>query len=465
MYKIRNMAIIVFCLAISSSACGDESFEQAYHRLTFQPRMSLQCAFPDDTGIIHNIQFFGAKGDGRHDDTQSIKNAIKRTNKGDTVFFPPGKYLVTSPIILHKSGITIKGSNAEIIFRPVESKGWSFRSLNSGKNCSREIPSSVFLVMGNLEVAGYELCGYGLKNTSRLELCTPIDILSKGDLVVIESSDHGELVKLRDKEVYLDREQNFISSIDSVEGSVIVIADPMPFPLEVENNPMVFIIKPIANVKILDLSITIAPAKPDVADVSGITMAYAVGTIIRNITVRHALKESVNLQHCYQCEISQCRLIDMFRRASTNGLGVNLDRSHFCLIRNNFIANCRHGVLLNHGNSNCVVENNRIEKVTSIAAIDLHGEFNSYNVIRQNYISKCKAGIVLGGGGEKHYNDGPFNALTGNQITDCDIGIQIKNKTPSTIIGTNRFDNFKYEEKQFMRIDTSSDQIIRIEKE
>ncbi len=460
---VKNLLII--CLSSVCIAWGDDPCKKAYDRLTFQPRMSLVEALRDVTSIRHNVRSYGAVGDGHHDDTQSIRNTVASAKAGDAVFFPPGKYLVTAPIMIDKSRITIKGEHAEILFRPVKTRGVSFRSLTNGKSYGKRFSSSVFLIQGNLELSGYKVSGNYTESATRLECPASSEKFAKGDLVVVISSDHGTQVRLPKKKLHMNREQNFISRIESVEESAIVIADPLPFPLEAENNPLVFRINAVVNVNISDLKIAIDPAKQGVENISGITLIFAAGTVMHNISVRHASKESVNIQHGYQCKISECNLTDMVRFTSENGLGVNLDRSHFCVIQNNYIANCRHGVLLNHGNSNCVVEQNKIEGAKSIAAIDLHGEFNSYNVIRENTIFRCKAGIAVGGGGDQHYNDGPFNVLTGNQVTDCEIGIQIKNKTPSTIIGDNKIHNIKFKHKELMIMDTSPDDIIRIKKD
>jgi hypothetical protein len=56
--------------------------------------------FPDDPAVI-NIQEFGAKGDGKTDDTQAIQDAIRSTRSTkwtQAIYFPNGTYLITQPI-------------------------------------------------------------------------------------------------------------------------------------------------------------------------------------------------------------------------------------------------------------------------------------------------------------------------------------------------------------------------------
>ena len=450
MLKIKSIILIISCFMPFNYVYGGDGYEKDHNRLILQPKMPLVQASQADTDLRHDVRFFGAIGDGHHDDTQSIKNAIQKTDEGETIFFPSGKYLVTSPIIIEKSSINIMGCNAEIIFRPVKNQKLKFHSLNGENSYQREIPSSVFLIKGNLEIPDYKVSGNYVENAYRLKFTTPVKQLSKNDLVIVASSDHERQDIIRKKKLYLRRDPSFISYIDHVEKDTIVIADSLPFALEAKNNPIVFKIHPVVNVRISDLTITIDPAMPNKENISGVTLIYAAGSIVKNISMRYASKESINLQYCYQCDIKECKLNDMLNHISASDLGVNIDHSHFCLIRSNDIANCRNGVLLNHGNSNCVIENNEI-KGTPWASIDLHGEFNCYNIIRANLIYKSKAGIVVGSDKEKHYNDGLFNELIGNKIADCDIGIQINNKTPSTIIGDNWI-NDGYGENRLMMI-------------
>lgn len=59
-----------------------------------------------------NVKSFGARGNGKTDDTEAIRAAVKAvaTANGGRIFFPNGIYPVSSPIDL-PSGLTIEGSN------------------------------------------------------------------------------------------------------------------------------------------------------------------------------------------------------------------------------------------------------------------------------------------------------------------------------------------------------------------
>jgi len=68
---------------------------------------------PGLSSAIFNVRDYGTVGDGASDDTTAIQNAInaaaaqgKASNTGNEVYFPPGKYLISSPLILPRTGNT-----------------------------------------------------------------------------------------------------------------------------------------------------------------------------------------------------------------------------------------------------------------------------------------------------------------------------------------------------------------------
>lgn len=55
------------------------------------------------------ITKFGAKGDGKTDDTKAFRQAIAACGKNGALYIPAGTYLLTDSIIVGKSGICIRG--------------------------------------------------------------------------------------------------------------------------------------------------------------------------------------------------------------------------------------------------------------------------------------------------------------------------------------------------------------------
>lgn len=62
------------------------------------------------TDLSYNVKAFGAKGDGVTDDTAAIQAALDST--ATKIYFPAGKYLITSPLFLRRRGVCIEGPNA-----------------------------------------------------------------------------------------------------------------------------------------------------------------------------------------------------------------------------------------------------------------------------------------------------------------------------------------------------------------
>jgi hypothetical protein len=72
---------------------------------------------PDGSGtVLVAVTAFGAVGDGVHDDTQAVRDAIDSAiaqagsqPNGATVFFPPGVYRLTGPLLIHGDRIQLRG--------------------------------------------------------------------------------------------------------------------------------------------------------------------------------------------------------------------------------------------------------------------------------------------------------------------------------------------------------------------
>ncbi len=61
---------------------------------------------------VASVRDFGAKGDGKTDDTEAIRNAIDGSADG-AILFPSGRYLVSDIIEIRKGGIVLRGEGPE----------------------------------------------------------------------------------------------------------------------------------------------------------------------------------------------------------------------------------------------------------------------------------------------------------------------------------------------------------------
>ena len=62
-----------------------------------------------------NVKDYGAKGDGVTNDTQSISDAISAMVGGETLLFPPGKYMLNNSINNHGKSMNVKAYGASFI--------------------------------------------------------------------------------------------------------------------------------------------------------------------------------------------------------------------------------------------------------------------------------------------------------------------------------------------------------------
>jgi hypothetical protein len=62
---------------------------------------------------VINVKKFGAKGDGKADDTYAIRAAIASAKSTAKIFFPNGAYLVSEQIVIDKSFILLSGETKE----------------------------------------------------------------------------------------------------------------------------------------------------------------------------------------------------------------------------------------------------------------------------------------------------------------------------------------------------------------
>jgi hypothetical protein len=66
-----------------------------------------------------DVRRFGARGDGKTDDTKAFLDAIKAAGQG-AIFVPPGRYVITNILEIRKSGVVLKGAGPDktVLFFP-----------------------------------------------------------------------------------------------------------------------------------------------------------------------------------------------------------------------------------------------------------------------------------------------------------------------------------------------------------
>lgn len=440
--KVIGVALFMVMSIVSGYARGGD--DDAQSRAKFN--IDLDDSGPKQVQVV-NVREFGAKGNGSADDTKSIQKAVDMAKPGSEIRFPEGDYLITSPIIIRKSDISLVGNNARIDFKPSSGKEYKISGVKDGRSSGYKIDPAAFMVVGELESKrGFDVRKIGAGDRT-VQMKGDFGMLKSGDLIVIAGGDSGRKISRRKGSLSFFREQNFITTIEKKNGGSVGLSDAVSIPF---NAARIYKMKPVKNVHIKGFEI-VAGNAPKL--VSGVFMAFASESSVRDITVRNTSKSGITLYISYHCSVAGNTVTDSVKFGSAEGFGISLERSHFCVIRNNTLSNHRHGILLDHGNGNCLIEGNKVEKARTSASIDLHGEYNYFNTVRNNTIVNGKTGIVVGGGGDVHYNDGPNNAIVGNSIENCDIGIEVNNESIPVFVGKNRFTNIKKKDMEWSNVD------------
>jgi parallel beta-helix repeat protein len=71
----------------------------------------------DKGGQVYNVKAYGATGDGSTDDTSAIQSAIDAAGANNTVFFPKGTYIISSPLTVTNDYVTLAGQGLKSTIR------------------------------------------------------------------------------------------------------------------------------------------------------------------------------------------------------------------------------------------------------------------------------------------------------------------------------------------------------------
>lgn len=86
-----------------------------------------------------DVRAFGARGDGRTDDTRAFQEAIAKTSNG-ALFVPPGRYVITDVLEIEKPGLVLRGAGPDktVLFfpRPLNDVRPNWGATTTGKKTS-----------------------------------------------------------------------------------------------------------------------------------------------------------------------------------------------------------------------------------------------------------------------------------------------------------------------------------------
>src|SRR5204862_1398021 len=72
---------------------------------------------PIDPAKVINVAKFGTKGDGVTSDRKAIQAAIDSAKPGNSLYFPPGTYLLEEPVFVRQSQLTFWGEGSKSVLK------------------------------------------------------------------------------------------------------------------------------------------------------------------------------------------------------------------------------------------------------------------------------------------------------------------------------------------------------------
>ena len=187
-----------------------------------------------------NVKHFGAKGDGKTDDTQAFKDAIAKTNDG-AVYVPPGTYVITDFIEIRKSNLVLRGAGPDqtILYfpKPLMAVKPNWGATTSGRRTSNYSWGGGFVVIRGSN--GNKRWGKVAKPAKRGDRVIVLDrkpALRPGDIVDIRQRDtkNNSLAKYLyngqsgDVSKILGRTRTYFASrVIEVRGTRLVLERPL----------------------------------------------------------------------------------------------------------------------------------------------------------------------------------------------------------------------------------------------
>jgi len=224
---------------------------------------------PPRTKVVANVRDFGAKGDGKHDDTQAFIRAIAEAESG-TLLIPEGRYVISDILWIKKPNLVLRGAGPDktILYFP---KALDDVRPDPSQTTSGRPTSNYSWSGGFLWIKG----SYGMKPISSiaseskrgekqlvLEKTTDLEI---GQRVVVEVCDTAEKTLLdhlysgdsgKTDKVIKPIRIRFVSRIAAIDGKQIKLERPLRFDIRKEWKPRLLRFDPtVRETGIEDLSI------------------------------------------------------------------------------------------------------------------------------------------------------------------------------------------------------------------
>lgn len=440
--KMKTKPIIQI-MAIWCILCTSQVFSQPIpvYQLVDWSVAGLLEEIPEPLNMV-NVLDYGAFGDGIHNDSPAIQEAINDLNENAGIlYFPSGSYFLIEPIVAY-SGLVIRGEGAD-------ETNLKFFLTSDNQNAIIVSASQTSEFQGM--ISGYEMGSFQIEisNTNGLEA---------GDFLELrQENGDWDIVPIN----WAEKVVGQIVQIASINGNEITLVHPLRFEYSGEFQPEIRKIEAIQNVKIENLKIERLD-EPQDGGGKNMYFAYAVNCQISGVESVKSQGSHIYLTHSSNVYIFGNYLHDAFLYdgVDTRGYGITLNmHSGEVLVENNIFKNLRHSMVVKTGANGNVFSYNysrephRSEPISDFCGdISLHGHYAYANLFEENI---CQNIII------DHYwgPSGPNNTffrnrtelygliMTSNSISEthnqCFVGNEIANSFPYgfyTLTGSGHFE-------------------------
>lgn len=362
-----------------------------------------------------NVKRFGAKGDGKTDDTDAFKKAIEVTDRG-AILIPEGTYLLSDILWIKKSGIVLRGEGykkTKLHFtKELEDVRPNIGSTTSGRKTSNYSWSGGFLwVKGSTHgkvispvisdaARGDDVIR--LKDAGKLKVGQRIQIMMKDSnkslLKYLYSGDPGNTNQIK-----YDTKVKFVSRVADIKGDYVKLERPLRWDVRQAWNPQVRMYEPkVSEVGIEELGISFLqkPYKGHFTErgMNGIAMYGVTDCWVRNVRISNC--DSGIFMGGDFCTIDGL-IIDGERkphRGDTGHHGVTMGGSDNVLQKFIFEAKFIHDITVSKSSIGNVIKNGRGENLS----FDHHKRapyenlFCKIDVGKGSQIWRCGGGRDLG---------------------------------------------------------------------
>jgi hypothetical protein len=365
----------------------------SYNVLTWSP--GVRGGIPNYTNLINvKLSPYNAYGDGMHDDTLAISNALRAANgnvnsdngggdnsvAGNVVYLPAGTYLINSGFSWSTSGLVFRGDGPD----------------KTLLKCTNAYSGFTFFKIfhdswgaGPFNITN----GFNLGSTN-ITLDSVSGIASNSFVFISQRnppfvSAYNESYGAHDNPTRLMQQ---VDRVIAVNGNVCTLERPLY--TDFKNASQVRTYYPTEYSGIEDLSVW----RTDPNDIGGqnIYLSQTANCWIKNVSSTNAGTAHIELEDSYADTVQDCLLWDAFSHSSGHGYALYcFDRNSDHLIVNNIVYRARHSMILEGGGCGIVYAYNYAFGTYQDEApswlsedTDMHGGHPFFNLFEGNVTTK-----------------------------------------------------------------------------